>query len=96
MNIHGRFLIAAVLALFALGFFANSVVDHYTKPDRPVLTFIVKAAKLGLWLMMFATRKSQKFTFTTTSRPTQQEVLFHIQRVGNERVFTLVANNLFR
>lgn len=54
MNIQGRFLIAAVLALFALGFFANSVVDHYTKPERPVLTFIVKAAKLGLWLMMFA------------------------------------------
>jgi len=54
MNIQGRFLIAAVLALFALGFFANSVVDHYTKPDRPVLSFVVRAAKLGLWLMMFA------------------------------------------
>ena len=42
------------LGLFAVGFFASEVSETYTKPKRPVLTFIIKAAKLGLWMMMFA------------------------------------------
>jgi hypothetical protein len=50
-----RRLIAAGLLLFALGWFTgqgNGNPFAPKKPERPVLTFIAKIAKAGLWLLV--------------------------------------------
>lgn len=62
MKLDKRVVIVAIAA-FALAWFVahgnggipNPFVPQ--KPDRPVLRFIAKVAKLGLWVVMFAEPK---------------------------------------
>ena len=53
MQVSKKKIILGVFLVFAIGYGACSYVE-YKKNDRPVLTFIMKAARMGLWVMMFA------------------------------------------
>lgn len=46
----------AIIAAAAIGFFANELMPK-KEPDRPFLSFIAKAARTALWIMMFAEDK---------------------------------------
>lgn len=54
---HARFAFAAVIVAVAVGWWAtHSEMSPFVpkKPDRPVLKFIAKIAKLGLWVALAA------------------------------------------
>ena len=67
MQVSKKQLALGVILAVAIGYGACSYVE-YQKNDRPVLTFIMKAARLGLWVMMFA-EPSDVFDKNTVSAP---------------------------
>jgi hypothetical protein len=53
MQINKKQLALGLFLALAIGYGVCSYVE-YKKDDRPILTFVMKAARMGLWFMMFA------------------------------------------
>jgi hypothetical protein len=72
MQISKKQLALGVFLALVIGYGACSYVE-YKKNDRPVLTFIMRAARMGLWVMMFA-EPPDVFDENTINAPPSSDV----------------------
>lgn len=75
MYLSKKSIAAALIVAAAVGFGTQYFVPR--KPDRPFLSFLAKAARAALWVMMFAEKEEPCDRTTMVTSPSGEPFIDH-------------------
>jgi hypothetical protein len=77
-----RYVLIAVAAIVVGGVAFQNLPAPNPKPERPVLKFIAKVAKLGLWLMFVHAPQTPRVFAAHSSQPEPGEQVHRVDESG--------------